>query len=376
MSQVAPGSPSHRIALPALTGVRFVAAFYVLIFHIFATLRLSLWRPLDNVLGAGYTAVTFFFVLSGFILSVCYAGPGLASPGAIRAFYLVRFFRVYPCYLAAFFASVIAVLCCGFTPQEPPSLPSAFASALGVQAFHPAWARSWNTPGWSVSVEIACYLAFPAVLTRARRLGPRALLSLFGCAWATGLAFFLPGLVDRSFDTLAWHNFVKFSPVARFPELVCGVALGLVYLDDRRVGRARRGSWLVAVGLLISLVVLAQSDIIPKPIMHNGLLVPPIAMVILGLAHGGGAVGKVLSTGPMVALGGASYALYIFQLPLGAFYIAAFKGVLPLLVGAVLYVPTLLLASWVIYRWFEAPIRTWGVLRVRRAVGEEGEGSP
>lgn len=365
-----PAHTSHRIALPALTGVRFVAAFYVLIFHIFATLRVSVWRPLDNVLGAGYTAVTFFFVLSGFILTVCYAGPGLAEPSSSRAFYLARFFRVYPCYLAAFLASVIAVVLCGFTPQEPPSMPSAIASLLGVQAFHPAWARSWNTPGWSVSVEIASYLAFPPLLTWARRLGFRSQLALFGSAWAVGLAFFLPGLVGRSFDTLAWHNFVKFSPVVRFPELVCGVALGLLYLDDRRLGRVRRGSWLVALGLASSLAVLVLSDLIPKPVLHNGLLVPPIALVILGLAHGGGPVGKLLSTGPMVALGEASYALYIFQLPLGAFYIAAFKGRLPLLLGAVLYVPTLILASWLISTRFERPIRAWGVERARRWVGE------
>lgn len=56
--------------LPALTGVRFIAAFWVLCYH--AVPRTGLPAPVAAVVDAGYSGVSLFFVLSGFILTHAY----------------------------------------------------------------------------------------------------------------------------------------------------------------------------------------------------------------------------------------------------------------------------------------------------------------
>src|ERR1700752_5340781 len=87
--------------LPALTGVRFLAALHVVLFH-YATDALSNahWS-VRALLAAGPSAVGLFYVLSGTVLS--YSGTNGAG-GLSRsrnAFWRARFARIYPTYLLA-----------------------------------------------------------------------------------------------------------------------------------------------------------------------------------------------------------------------------------------------------------------------------------
>jgi peptidoglycan/LPS O-acetylase OafA/YrhL len=84
----------RRPQLPALTSSRFFAALYVVLFHL-QTCQLiagpSWFRKFCSI---GYTGVSFFFVLSGFILVYTYAGRDQSA----REFWRARFARVYPAY--------------------------------------------------------------------------------------------------------------------------------------------------------------------------------------------------------------------------------------------------------------------------------------
>jgi peptidoglycan/LPS O-acetylase OafA/YrhL len=90
----APGQARPPL-LSALTSVRFFAAFHVLLYHF-----LPPWRdrgPFAWLIGSGYTGVSFFFALSGFILVYSHAAEYLAGRGSPLRFYFARFARVYPC---------------------------------------------------------------------------------------------------------------------------------------------------------------------------------------------------------------------------------------------------------------------------------------
>src|SRR4051794_9279182 len=80
----------------ALTAVRFFAAFYVLLFHIWGGPGLG-WTPrwFQTFASAGFSGVTFFFVLSGFIFVYTYAD----KPLTLRSFWRARLARIYPSYL-------------------------------------------------------------------------------------------------------------------------------------------------------------------------------------------------------------------------------------------------------------------------------------
>src|SRR5437764_530761 len=81
-------SAVRPVALPALTGLRFLAAAVVVAVH---------FSPISWLNGsdAGGAAVTLFFLLSGFILTYT-ARPGRVR---VREFYVARLARIYPAYL-------------------------------------------------------------------------------------------------------------------------------------------------------------------------------------------------------------------------------------------------------------------------------------
>jgi peptidoglycan/LPS O-acetylase OafA/YrhL len=83
-----------RPQLPAITSLRFFAAIHVVLFHLqcFHLITGPSW--FQKFCSIGYTGVSFFFVLSGFILVYTYAGRDLSA----REFCRARFARVYPAY--------------------------------------------------------------------------------------------------------------------------------------------------------------------------------------------------------------------------------------------------------------------------------------
>jgi peptidoglycan/LPS O-acetylase OafA/YrhL len=91
-----------------LTSLRFFAALAVFASHL--PLASGADQPLLNWLGKnvfyeGYWGVAFFFVLSGFILTVAYV-KRLNYSGDLYLFWLARFARIYPLHLLTFFIAL------------------------------------------------------------------------------------------------------------------------------------------------------------------------------------------------------------------------------------------------------------------------------
>src|SRR5260370_7164480 len=83
-----------RPRLPALTSLRFFAALHVVFFHFLAFKILPSEGWLGQISSIGYVGVSFFFVLSGFILVYTYAGRDTPA----RDFWRARFARIYPAF--------------------------------------------------------------------------------------------------------------------------------------------------------------------------------------------------------------------------------------------------------------------------------------
>ena len=97
-------------ALDALTGLRFLAALHVVLFHFGKTLVAATPEGVRHWVGAGYSAVGVFFVLSGFVLAWNYLdGDGRMQAGP-RAFWAARVARVYPVYALTFLLSAPATI--------------------------------------------------------------------------------------------------------------------------------------------------------------------------------------------------------------------------------------------------------------------------
>ncbi|HET8541212.1 MAG TPA: acyltransferase family protein [Anaeromyxobacter sp.] len=306
--------------LASLTGLRFAAALGILLFHYGEPLVRAAPAALERIRAGGYVWVGLFYLLSGFVLARAHPAP--MGRDARRAFWIARLARLYPAYLLAFALSAPFALerWAGHgTAGAAKAAAVAAAALLLVQAWIPPVARLWNTPGWSTSVVLAFYAAFPFAAARLARLSRRGLLAALGGAWLLSLAFPLAWLAlrpdgpvaDLTWEEPFWLEALKFHPLARAGEFLAGVALGLL---ERR-GQLRAPPWAAAPAALAALAVLAWGGA-QYVLLHNGALVPLFAIVLLGLARARGAAARVLGSAPARALGDASFALYALQEPL------------------------------------------------------------
>ena len=352
-----------RARLAALTGLRFVAALVVVLFH-------TEPRPLPAglfgaIVGHGYVGVSAFFVLSGFILTYNYAAD--ERPIDRRAFWAARFARVYPVYLLGIALALphFVYSIGGTGPTAPIAAQSAVASLALVQAWAPSTACQLNCPGWSLSSEAFFYLAFPfvaAFLVRQPAWRSRAIaLGAATAALAVPLAFWALDFAPESADAYG-H---LYNPAVRLPEFVLGMAAGRIFIRDLqpRLPRIARWSGLgaaAALAAVAAIALLADRPLVWRLTTGGGLAIP-FALLVVSLAAGGGIVGRMLAAAPIVQLGEASYALYILHVPLASWWRTATRAAPELgterLGGEIAYVVVAVICSVVVLRWFEQPMR-------------------
>ncbi len=323
---------------------------------------------LKHILDNGSTGVTFFFVLSGFILAYNYRAASIP----VRSFLRARFARVYPVYLLGVlmaFPFLLSLWRWG-APEWPLSRVVTLAMECGflVQAWHPASSAFLNPPGWSLSAEAFFYLSFPFVASwgwfRARTSRPwLTILAL----WTAGLALTWGatriGALMSDWTEIERARFAGFSPWVRIPEFILGAFLGWCHGEGRlRVPRpALVASVLVAV---LGGILVVPSLVASNPYFHNGALSLLYGTIILALAQDRGRLRDLMSNRSLLFLGEASYALYILHYPVwawmewlsGKFGMQdAFRspaGLLPYLVVAIAVAAAA-------YRWLEIPARRW-----------------
>jgi peptidoglycan/LPS O-acetylase OafA/YrhL len=103
---------------------------------------------------------------------------------------------------------------------------------------------------------------------------------------------------------------LKFSPPPHVPSFLFGIVLADV---DARISRRSRWRLLLGVlGVSALYAVLYYGDKMPFALMHDGLLMPLFGLSILGLA-GHNLIARFFGFWPFVAVGQASYCLYILH---------------------------------------------------------------
>lgn len=151
--------------LRSVTGLRFVAAFLVFYGHI----QYFLFPEIRRIAVAG-SAVSFFFVLSGFILTYVYYDRLTRSE--IPRFMVKRIARLWPLHLVCL---GLAVWFLNASPGDSidgkNSIPSLVAQFFLLQSWLPInnWFLDYNAVSWSISTELFFYLLFPVLLLGSQR---------------------------------------------------------------------------------------------------------------------------------------------------------------------------------------------------------------
>lgn len=295
--------------LPSLTGMRYLAAVTVVISHFGSQFtRSDLLAAADSY---GYIGVTFFFLLSGFVLTW---SDGGVPPGR---FVWSRLSRVWP---LQFVVGLLVITVFAPRVPDPGHLGRALELTL-LQAWSPRVAvySGGNGVTWSLSCELFFYCCFPFVAPRLRRLSTRALLALaVGVVAVMAVAPTLASAFGMS-PADSYFFFYVFPPY-RFCEFLIGMMLAIGVRRGLVLRPTRVVYWFAVTVLALLLFVFARYAVttgapVSRPLVALAVLGPAAALVLVGTSSD--VVGRLslLASKPMQHLGAWSFALYLLQKP-------------------------------------------------------------
>ncbi|MBV9352506.1 MAG: acyltransferase [Mycobacterium sp.] len=308
--------------IKALTGLRIIAAVWVVLFHFRPLLRDAapdFSDVLAPVLNCGAQGVDLFFILSGFVLTWNYLDRmGWSwSTRATLHFLWLRLARVWPVYLVTLHLAalwVIFTLHFGHVPSENVSQLTAISyvrQILLVQLwFQPFFdGSSWDGPAWSISAEWLAYLLFGVLI-----------LVIFRMAHATRARSLLWLAVAASLPPvlllLASGHF--YTPWSWLPRIVmqftAGALVSVAVGRLRLTSRVRQGAGYLALLLtaaVVGLMYLLDAHPVPGVQDSGGLVDVLFVPLVMTLAIGTGSVPWLLSTRVMVFGGQVSFCLYM-----------------------------------------------------------------
>src|SRR3984893_5701355 len=289
--------------VPALTGIRALAALLVLGMHT----EQNVPAGLDSLLpffARGYLGVDFFFVLSGFIIThVYFASLASLNRNAVQIFLWHRLIRLYPVHITVL-AGLVAIVplahAAGFTFNNPQEWQ--WSDLLWQLTLLHAWgvtaSPGWNAPSWSISAEWFAYLLFPLLAPALMWVRERAIALLIAVAALAAMALL--------FAVAGWtlNTWVGAPALARvFGEFVCGAALcRAVALSNKSA--LPRGD-ILATSAFVAFLFGASVD------LQDFALVALLALTILGTALSSGHVRRILGSRALGWLGGISDSVYI-----------------------------------------------------------------
>jgi len=338
--------------LPALTGLRFVLALWVIAHHLTGPGQMlepaaaAAPSPLFALIRGGYLAVTTFFVLSGFVLARSYREMDWSRRNLLR-YGAGRVARVYPVYLLSLLVVAPFIL----ADPAPAKTPLLAAHGLLVQGWLGHIPVNWNTPAWSLSCEMFFYLSFPLAAVAVARAGWRQTIAVAAAATCLTRVLWACGVPD------------DIKPIIHLSDFLMGVAAARIYdlLGER--GWRRSGVWLYGPALVLSAALIARPDWLPPRVDLNSALRPLNALLLIGLAIGGGTAARALSTRLAVYLGKASYAMYILHVPMLWWYLRWAREA-----SASVYISAVIAVSALVYRFVEEPANRWLRARVQVAL--------
>ena len=342
----------HAHELRALTGMRGIAAWFVVLYHI----RLSIaglppfWV---GVFAKGYLAVDFFFLLSGFVIWLSWNERLRdGEPAMVRLFLWKRLARIWPLHLVMLGCAAALAVLLAVTGRDHAHYP--FAALPLHVALLQNWGFTdrlmWNDPSWSISTELAAYVAF-AVLGRKLRWQDvpswQVLLAI-----ATLIATLYAIMRHGGAADMLGNDIAHFGLIRCLIEFAAGTAVAALWL------RWRGSRQMLLRSAFATLVVIALwcaggAEALMAPLTFAALL--------LLLALSAGAPGNILESRPIHYLGEISYATYLGHFLLFVLFKMAFvddPDEIPMMLAA-LYLTLVLGTSVALHHLIELPAQDW-----------------
>jgi len=321
-------------------------------------------------MSAGFLALDFFFVLSGFIIAYNYADR-LKQPTwrAYKKYVYMRFARVYPVHavtLLFFGLGFIAAARFGVEVNNKPD-GGAFGLFLNVVMLQgiPGGQFAWNIVSWTLTYEWLAYLAFPLLAMLLARINTVRGFVVMSVVAMTVTGVGLTVMALTGVDLEESHAPGLFRIIGGF---VSGVALYGLY--RMRAGVKRR--WDLITGVCLVAMVAAIYACVAADLSVS-LVLPVVVLAVYGMAQARGPVKKFLAHRITVYFGVTTYSLYMAHVPVFVVMRKIFPSEefdtagIGIRIGIVLsFLVVAQLVGMVLYHAVEQPSRNWLRRRYRR----------
>lgn len=303
-------SEDHRY-LPEVDGLRFLAIFGVLFFHVIYSatnipgvqLQASSFDFLLLPFQQGHRGVELFFAISGFILALPFAAHHLAGgkPVRIGNYYLRRVTRLEPPYLIALTGFYLAAV----VLRTPDSASPNFWNDYLLRIFYLHDLVRGTAPlldgvTWTLEIEIQFYLLAP-LLAQLFKLPVVPRRFLFAA---------LIGLLPFAERFLPWAHWTCLCFGAFF---LMGMLLADLHLTRSGAGWGTPRIFdVIGLAGLLALMFLPDKN-------YFFLAFPWLLALVFLAALRGGWFKKILQLSWLTVLGGMCYSLYLLHYPLLSF---------------------------------------------------------
>jgi peptidoglycan/LPS O-acetylase OafA/YrhL len=349
--------------LDQLTFTRFLMIMVVLFFHGLGGVYFSVLEkiPFSELLRTVSVAVGYLYVLSGFVMALVYFRP--EEKFNITGYWRARFTRIYPLYIIAFLLTCYYYLdsILRIKPQK------ILANIFVVQSWIPAYSQSFNYVAWSMTVEFFFYAVFPFFTLWAYHRSTKYLIRFSLIFWAMSQLIYhilwIAYFPERK-------DFIAYFPAFHLNSFILGAVGGIWYLREGKAQAIKPKT--IYILLIISMTFIAGYSIISSnyvlSLPHGlqptaGLLAPFMIIFIVALSIDKSRLSNFLNHPYLVALGEASYGMYILHIPLAWLldrYLTTSSLIKnPIQIYDIAILPLVIAISLLAHFYIDLPIRAW-----------------
>lgn len=274
-------------------------------FHHFDAFGLSAEPKIASILFEGFIGVTFFFILSGFVVAYAYEEPVINGTITKGRFLLQRIARLWPLHIISMvFAAIVY-------HGELISL-SAIPTFFMFQSFIPnvRYAFSYNGASWCLANQLFFYFLF----TRIAHLDNKKLRTLF--LVGIGIVSFYGYWIGIDSELSNWLFYIN--PFFRSVDFIAGMLIFRISKNERmkKLMEDRNTATLMEVLSVIILAVCVIIGVRQKVSLlwrWDLFYLFPFCLLLLVFQYGNGILTRILSFKLFVKLGDCSFAFFLFH---------------------------------------------------------------
>ncbi|RHJ82993.1 acyltransferase [Parabacteroides sp. AM08-6] len=290
--------------IDTLTSLRFIFALMIFGAHCYEIDDLFM----SHFFKEGFVGVSFFFVLSGFIIAYNYQKKFQEEKTTKRTFWIARIARIYPLHwLTLFIAAALGTYVVATDAFDWCKHFLASFTLTNAYIPEPSYFFSFDSPSWSLCSEQLFYFCFPFLIPMTKNYKNLLYVLLVVAVLMLIGMYYTPENLIKGY----WYV----NPITRFPDFIVGMLLFQLYsrLKNKNI-TLRQGSIIEIASIVLFFAFYLYAAEIPKVYRYSCYYWLPVTFVLTSFALQKGIISKILSNRFLIIGGEISFSFYLIHL--------------------------------------------------------------